>query len=351
MVLLSEGFRHRQHDVIVLSLYPAAADCFKLPEGIDRMPLDIARDSHSFAGGLLNNLKRLAVLRKAILATRPEIVISHMSQTNVLSKLALAGTGCPVVLVEHSNPAGNMPRRIWRLLRRAVYPQAAALVSVSRGINDYFKWLPESKRAVIPNPVNMITVETGTAAVCAGSESSEKYIVAMGRLIPVKGFDRLLSAFADLALKHVQWRLVILGEGELRSDLGEQIKNLGLTGRVRLQGFVTNPFATFQQAEFFVMSSRSEGFPYALLEAMSSGLPAVAMDCATGPREIIRDGIDGILVPDGDIKALAAAMDRLMSDAGERQRLARRAPEVIERFGTDQVIAQWEALFLRLVKD
>jgi len=164
----------------------------------------------------------------------------------------------------------------------------------------------------------------------------------------VKGFDRLLAACADLAHKHANWQLIILGEGEMRSELEQQIKTLGLTGRVRLKGFVSNPFATFRESEFFVMSSRSEGFPYALLEAMSSGLPAVAMDCATGPREIIRDGVDGILVPNGDVKALVAAMDHLISEPGERQRLAARAGEVVARFGIDQVVAQWEALFLKL---
>lgn len=350
VVLLSEGFLRRQHDVTIVSLYGSAVDSFNLPEGANRLALDIAADSRSFARALWNNVNRLAALRKAIHATRPDIVISHMSQTNVLCKLALSSTGCPVVLVEHSDPASNTRKKIWRLLRHVVYPHAATLVSVSHGINDYFKWLPESKRVVIPNPVSTIEAEIPSGEHCAGPEANKKCVVAMGRLIPVKGFDRLLSAFAVLAHKHANWVLVILGEGELRSDLEQQIKSLGLTGRVQLNGFVSNPFATLRKSEFFVMSSRSEGFPYALLEAMSCGLPAVAMDCATGPREIIRDGIDGILVPKGDVKALAAAMDHLMSDAGERQRLAARAPDVLERFGTDKVIAQWEALFLKLVK-
>lgn len=348
VVLLSEGFLRRQHDVTIVSLYGSAVDSFNCPEGVNRLALDIAADSRSFGAGLWNNLKRLAALRRAIRATRPDIVISHMSQTNVLSQLALTGTNCPVVLVEHSNPASNSKQKIWRLLRRAVYPHAATLVSVSRGVNDYFKWLPEAKKVVIPNPVSTISAETSSGEGSATMAANTKCVVAMGRLIPVKGFDRLLAAFAELAQKHTDWRLVIMGEGKLRADLEQQIKSLGLTGRVQLAGFVGNPFATFRQSEFFVMSSRSEGFPYALLEAMSCGLPAVAMDCPTGPREIIRHGSDGILVPEGDVKALAAAMDHLMSDAGERRRLAARAPDVLERFGTGQVIAQWEALFARI---
>lgn len=350
VVLLSEGFLRRQHHVTVVSLYGSAVDSFKLPAGVSRLALDIAADSRSLVAGLRNNLKRVVVLRKAVRATRPDVVISHMTQTNVLTKLALCRTNCPVVLVEHSDPARNTSRPVWQRLRRAVYPRAAALVSVSRGINDYFSWLPAAKKVVIPNPISRMPADPDGAEHRLTNAANGKCIIAMGRLIPVKGFDRLLKAFAALAPKQANWQLIILGEGELRSALEQQIKSLGLDGRVQLQGFVSNPFAALRQCQFFVMASRSEGFPYALLEAMSCGLPAVAMDCDTGPREIIRDGIDGMLVPDGDITALAAAMDHLMSDASERHRLAARAPEVLERFGTDTVIAQWEALFLALVK-
>lgn len=348
VVLLSAGLQ-RHHEVTVITIHGSAVDAFSLADGVQRRTLAVAGDSRSLAQGFWNNLKRLSVLRKAVRATRPTIVISHLTETNVLSKLALINTGYPVILIEHSDPAGNARGRVWRYLRRVVYPRAATLVSVSRGINDYFTWLPESKKVVIPNPV--MPPEDETAADNSAPATKEKWIVAMGRLIPVKGFDRLLEAFAGLAQKYPEWQLVVLGEGELRSRLEYQIESLGLSGQVQLQGFVSNPFVVLRRAELFVMSSRSEGFPYALLEAMSCGLPAVAMDCTAGLREIIRDGIDGRLVPDGDIAALAAALDQLMRDDAERRRLAERAPEVVARFGTDQVVARWETLFQELVNE
>jgi len=349
VVLLSEGFLRRQHQVTIISLYSSTADFFQPPMGVSRVALNIAADSRSFAAGLWNNLRRRSALRKAIHATRPDVVISHMSQTNVLTKFALSNRDYPLVLVEHSDPAGNTRQRIWQVLRRASYPRATALVSVSRGVNDYFQWLPESMKVVIPNPVTAPALELRSKEQRSSEAENRKHIVAMGRLIPIKGFDRLLMAFAQLALKHSSWDLIILGEGELRSDLEQQVKSLDLTGRIQLKGLVNDPFAAFRQSDLFVMSSRSEGFPYALLEAMSCGLPAVAMDCGSGPREIIREGIDGVLVAEGDINALAAAMDHLMSDADKRQRLAARAPEVLERFGIDQVITQWEELFARIL--
>jgi glycosyltransferase involved in cell wall biosynthesis len=349
IVLLTEGLLLKGHDVTVATLHGQDTDLYNLPAGAVRLALGIAADSRNVIHGCYNNLRRLRVLRRAIRGTRPDVVVSHMCQTNVITAVALAGSGYPVVAVEHSDPATNARGLVWQMLRRITYPQVAKVVSVSEGISGYFSWLTTAKRTVIHNPVKL--AELAATSDQAGTIDRRKHrVIAMGRLIYVKGFDRLLSAFKQIADKHPDWELVILGEGQLRSDLEQLRASLGLTGSVRLPGFSKNPFDILRAAQLYVMSSRSEGFPYALLEAMSCGLPAIAMDCESGPREIIRDGVDGILVPAGDVDGLADALDRLMTDKQERQSLAAHAPEVLFRFGLETTIARWETLFAEVVK-
>jgi glycosyltransferase involved in cell wall biosynthesis len=196
----------------------------------------------------------------------------------------------------------------------------------------------------IPNPV-LPPRGSGKALV----PRTDPVVLAMGRLGPEKGFDRLLEAFARLAPAFPDWRLEIWGEGSERPALEASRRRLRLEDRVTLPGLTNVPGDVMRQSSLFVLSSSFEGFPNVLGEALACGLPAVSFDCPNGPAEIVRHGIDGLLVPPaGGVAALAEALGRLMGDPEERRRFAARTPEVLERFDVDRVISLWEGLLADL---
>jgi len=320
---------------------------YSLDSQIRTIALGIAGVSTNMIAGLFNNLKRVYVLRKAISVSKPDAVISFMDKNNVITLLATRGLKVPVVVSEQTDPASHSIGRIWEQLRRWTYPWADHVVVQSQRALAYFPPKVQARSIVIPNPVEPIPEGKTSSDDLLGKPS----IIGMGRLVREKGFDLLLKAFARLKDRYPNWTLTILGDGNLRPQLESLRAELGLENRVHLPGIVKNPHQILKQAEIFVFSSRYEGFPMALTEAMACGLPVISTDCPSGPREIIRDGVDGVLVPPEDVDALAVAMDRLMSDEAERNRLASRATEVSERFGLEKVMGMWEEVLNRVIKE
>jgi glycosyltransferase involved in cell wall biosynthesis len=177
------------------------------------------------------------------------------------------------------------------------------------------------------------------------SDLSAPVVVAAGRYAGEKGYDRLIDAFAAVAGRHPGWTLKIFGHGPLQGALRKQAERLGLADRVLLPGLAADIEAELRASSVFALSSIHEGLPMALAEAMACGLPCVAFDCAPGVREIVTDGVDGIVVPPRDVEALAEGLDRLMGDEALRRRLGSAARTSVRRFAPDQVLAQWEDLF------
>ena len=291
------------------------------------------------------NVQRVKALRRSIKASAPQVVISFLHTMNVRTILACHGLGIPVVVSERSVASEDDTGKTWDLLRKVTYRRAARIVAQTHGALSDFSSAAQRRGSVIPNPLPIARTRT-----VAPVHERAKVIVGMGRLSHEKGFDLLLRAFSIVAWKHPAWSLVIWGEGPLREELQSLRRELGLDTRISFPGWTADPFGEMRRAGQFVLSSRYEGFPNVLCEAMACGLPVVSFDCASGPREIIRNDVDGILVPPDDVDALADTIDRLLSSPAERNRLGQRAAEIATRLDAKKVMALWDTVVNAVVE-
>ena len=342
--LLCNHWAEQGHQVTLMPTFSGRGEClYPLNE---RVRLDYLADRvGSRSRSVLTKGRRLIALRRAVRELSPDAIVSFLPHVNVAAVLAAWGQRIPVVVSERIHPPA-MPLGIGlEVLRRFAYPRATCvIVQTQRTLSWLRDCCPQSCGRVIPNPVVYpLPVGQPNLDPAALVDKARRVVLAVGRLEKQKGFDQLLVAFGALAPRYSGWDLVILGEGPERERLEAQRDHLGLSGRVHLPGRAGNPGDWYARADLYVMSSRFEGFPNTLVEAMAYGLPAVSFDCETGPADIIRDGVDGYLVPlDEGAQGLAHAMDHLMGDEEKRRQMGHAATAVRERFSMGRVMAAWD---------
>jgi GalNAc-alpha-(1->4)-GalNAc-alpha-(1->3)-diNAcBac-PP-undecaprenol alpha-1,4-N-acetyl-D-galactosaminyltransferase len=327
---------HGWEITLIMLVDPTQPPFYLLDPRIKIQSLGIAKNSTNPLAAIYHTGWRVGVLRKEIILSKPDAVISFMSAVNVYSILASWNMGVPIIVSEHTYPGAIDANKIWQLLMKWSYRHADAVTVLTQNAVPFYPIAGGYQTIVIPNPVLMPAPVMGTEPLLTSPS-----IIAIGRLEDCKGFDLLLRAFHQVQAKYPDWQLTILGEGKLRSALEDLRSQLQLVDRVHLPGAVTNVREYLAQADLFVLSSRIEGFPMALCEAMACGVPVLAADCLSGPRDIIEDGMNGVLVATEDLAALVAGLDKLMSDPILRQHLAQNAPQILDRFGLDRVMEMW----------
>lgn len=329
------------HDVSIITLAgedtPTAYD---IPRGVKLIRLGVTGISSSTGGAIMDNVRRIRSIRRAMKKLRPDTLVSFMEPTNVLSIFAAVGGRARVIIADRNDPVREYYGRSWRILRNATYPLAHKFVVQTGAVLKRYPRYLAAKASVIPNP---LILKTSHFPATAG-QAQKHVICAMGRLVRQKGFDILIEAFAPLAAQFPEWSVAIWGEGPERAALEDQYRCLGLSGRVSLMGQTSAPEQAFAQADIFALPSRWEGFPNVLLEAMAAGLPVVAADCPMGPGEIIRNGTDGLTVTPDNPEALRNALMKLMNDPALRANMGKTARHVTESYSVPRIMRQWDEL-------
>lgn len=304
-----------------------------LPEQVDLVRLDCG------GGGIGAVLRKAWRLRKVLEELQPDVLLSFLTKNNLLAAISGMGLRHRWAACERNNPEMQQAHPLWNRMLRHAYRRSDAIVCQTQAVKRCFPVKLRDRLVVINNPV-----ETPQFVPAQGT----RRIAGVGRLDRQKGFDILIAAFARVATRHSDWHLDIWGSGPEHDALQALIASRGLEGRVSLRGTSEQPGGWIKDTDIFVLSSRYEGFPNVLGEAMAAGLPVIATRCDFGPEEMMHNDVSGLLVPVEQVGQLAGAMERLVSHAPLRERLGEGARQAAQAYSPPEILPKWDRLVDRL---
>lgn len=289
----------------------------------------------------------IAQLRKKIQQFQPDIVVSMGVPMVIYTAPACWRLGVKHIVSERNDPSHFAGRTSVRILAHLLMRTANGFVFQTKDAQRFYRMHEGTKSTVIPNPIAVHQNEK----IEAWHGEREKRIVSVGRLNKQKNHLLLIDAFSEIAEAYPEYKLYIYGDGKERAELEDRIGELNLIERVRLPGIIENVYEHTYKASAFVMSSDFEGMPNALMEALSYGIPCISTDCPCyGPRELIKSGENGYLVPVGDKTALKQRIIEIITSNELQKMLSRNAQKIIETHNIENVCLKWFN-YLKLIGD
>lgn len=340
------------HKITIATMASKNNDFFSLNKDIKRVEFGLQRNTRWFNKIFFFYL-RVKAAHSAIKSQNPDVVIGMMTTSNVLAIISTIGKKSKVVISERNYPPLNKIPFLWNILRKWLYRFSDAQVCQTKEIETWIKYNTKSKKThIIPNSVKWPIPSTHPIKEPITLIPGDKNIIlAVGSITYQKGFDLLIKAFSLFEKDYPSWILVILGKENknntavrYKNELLDLITKHSLSSSVFFPGEVGNITDWYLRAKIFVLSSRYEGFPNVLLEAMAAGCPSVAFDCKTGPRELIKHKENGTLVQSGDIEALAKAVKELIDDKELQKKYQNNAVLTKKIFSETRILNQWETL-------
>ncbi len=325
------GKLSQNHTVHVISLHMRQEKvCFPLVPAVTHTVLTAGK-----------TIAQIAEIHRFIRQNKIHTVINVDTGMGYIGVLAAAGTGAKVITWEHANFCNNWNSRIFPYLRRfAARHSSTMVVLTERDKQNYIRNICRCVPVtVIPNPAEQHEYTYDTQS---------KIILSAGLLGKIKRFALLVPVGKIVFERHPDWQWFLSGDGPEREALETAVKEAGLAEHICFCGSVQDMGAMYRRAAMYVLTSEMEGMPMVLLEAKSYGLPIVSFDIETGPSDIVRDGVNGYLVPSGDTEAMAEKICRLIEDSILRKQFSDAAVLDMEKFDEGRILELWERLITNL---
>lgn len=342
-VNLAEYFEREGYRVTMVTQY-RKEDEYTLPEGIARVISEI--DENEITGNrLINFYRRVKKLHLIWKETQPNLVLSCIGKNNFMTIVTTMGTRTRPVVSVVGEAREEYPNRLMRFLANLLFPYASGVILQTERSRDFFSKRVGERAVILPNSLNPDFIKPRYEG------ERRPQIVSVGRMDANKNHEMMIRAFAALADKYPEYVLTIYGDGELHSYLRELADKLGVGERIKMPGVIPNVAERIEKASLFLLTSYSEGVSNALIEALATGLPVIATDVPSGGTvELMQDGVNGLIIPAGDLKALETAMDRLLGDPVYAAGLGREAAKIQERLAPERVNRLWQEYFDSIIR-
>jgi glycosyltransferase involved in cell wall biosynthesis len=346
LAIVTAGLARRGHEVTALSFdRPGGNSFYPLDEGVQRICLGLGpTDSPT---GLNHFFRRLPVLRRVLGEVQPDVAVGFMHSMFVPMAVVASSLGIPMVASEHTVPEYYRDRWLEYTLCTSGCLLADRVTVLSRAVQSLYPAILRKRMVPIPNPVK---IGTRCLADPAGNNRDRKTVLSVGRLDGDKDHTALIEAFAGVAGRFPDWNLRIVGDGRLRGFLENQVVRHGLKDRVFLPETTQDIESEYAAAQLFAVPSRVESFGLATAEALAAGLPVIGFANCPGTRELVRDGVNGLLIDPGmardRVSALKEGLEGLMEDDSLRGRMGNAGRQGLQGFDPDVVTSRWEALIV-----
>jgi GalNAc-alpha-(1->4)-GalNAc-alpha-(1->3)-diNAcBac-PP-undecaprenol alpha-1,4-N-acetyl-D-galactosaminyltransferase len=341
MLAIARGLFLNGYRVSIITLSEQMNDHYAHTEEITRVSLNAYGPSKNIFDSLVNNIRRVNLLRTQLKSSRPDVVISFLTETNILTSLALTGLTFKFIACERNNLKAKPRKLFWKLMLSYCFRRATLVTANSKSLMAQLKSRVSPKKLqLVQNPVDQPMIDVAL-------HKKEKTIIFTGRLVAQKNLQTLIQAFGKLKKTHPDWNLKIFGDGPEKHKLISTCNAIGLDPKAVFRGVITNCNTEYLNSSIFVLPSQYEGTPNSLLEAMSFGCVPIVSSSSDGALDYVISDVNGLIFEFNNPECLLQNFMKIINSKTLFERLAKSAQQRVTANTTAQIIKNWQDLILR----